>query len=40
MGSSSLWMLVFMVVYDLNTAFYDFHLYKILLIQFFSYDFG
>ena len=40
MGSSSLWVLVFVVVYDLCTAYYVLHFFKILLIQFISYDFG
>ena len=29
MGSSSLWMFVFVVVYDLYTAYYDLHFIKL-----------
>ena len=32
MGSSSLWMFVFVFVYDLYTAYYDLHFYKFWLI--------
>ena len=38
-GSSSLWMLVFAVVRDLCTAYYNLHFIKFCYF-FFSYDFG
>ena len=38
-GSSSLWMLVFVVVRDQCTAYYNLHFIKCLLVLFLNNDF-